>query len=102
MYLLSFIYGLYLMASTLVLFAIASNPNSLFVQNGAPVLDVNTYQGQARLRGLVYMQVWKSTKTQNKRARGPKQKGRRDQNKGAKGYAQCSRDKGHAAKRVHN
>jgi len=57
MFLLSFIFGLYLMASTLVLFAIAADENSLFVRAGAPSLAINTYEGQARMRGLIYMQA---------------------------------------------
>jgi len=57
LFLTSFVYGLWLMTSTLVLFSIASNPNGLFVNSGALPLAINTYEGQARLRGLIYMQV---------------------------------------------
>ena len=58
LFLLAIFYGLYLTGSTMVLVAIASTPSNVFTDNlGLLPLAIYTYEGAARLRGLVYLQV---------------------------------------------
>lgn len=57
LFILAFIYGCYLATSSIILFEIASQSSGWFPAMGLLDLDRNTYEGAARLRGLIYMQV---------------------------------------------
>jgi H+-transporting ATPase len=57
LFIVSAIYGFYLTISSIILFEIASIPDSVFTRWGALSLDRDTYEGSSRLRGLMYMQV---------------------------------------------
>ncbi|KCV69327.1 H+-transporting ATPase [Fonticula alba] len=54
---LAFLYGLYLTASTLVLFRWASTQHNMFTSIGLVPVPLTTYEGQARLRAIVYLHV---------------------------------------------
>ena len=57
LFMMSFVYGLYLTLSTIIVYIVASADNSWFNQIGAISLARSTYEGASRLRTFIYLQV---------------------------------------------